>query len=101
MIGLGFWLACVAVAATIGHNKGILLTGFWLGALLGPIGVLIVSLMRGRRKPCPYCKESIFIDALICPHCTSDLVAERSRATQAFISPSGKEIGPRRTGNEP
>lgn len=56
-------------------------TGFWLGLLLGPLGVLISFfvgsekakqgnlLATGQRKKCPMCAELVQPEALICKHC--------------------------------
>lgn len=53
----------------IGKPKGISEGGAWLGALLGPIGLVIVAFMQGNRKNCQYCNERISPTASVCPHC--------------------------------
>ena len=71
MILLLFWLLCGVVAGMIGSNKGAGCSGFALGILLGPIGILIALLMKGNKKQCPVCKEYIHKDAIKCPKCQS------------------------------
>ena len=68
------WLACIFAATVIGGRKGSGAAGFFLGLLLGPIGVLIVLVMSGDRVSCRYCKEMIQRGAIKCPHCQSDLI---------------------------
>lgn len=57
--------------------------GFALGALLGPIGLLIAFFSSddenekrrrmGDTKKCPYCAEYVKQDAIICKHCGRNL----------------------------
>ena len=44
-------------SAVAGQRKGMGGSGFALGALLGPIGLVIVLLSQGDRKPCPSCRD--------------------------------------------
>jgi len=68
-----FWLLCGIVGAMIGSNKGEGGLGFFLGLLLGPIGVLIVALSRGNRRKCPFCVELVNNKAIVCPHCQREI----------------------------
>ena len=41
---LGGWVLCLLLGAAIGSGKGKASAGAWLGALLGPLGILIILL---------------------------------------------------------
>ena len=40
LILIGFLLVCGVVGSIVGENRGRKWAGFWLGLLLGPIGIL-------------------------------------------------------------
>ena len=63
------WLLCGIVAAVIGSHKRAGGTGFILGFLLGPFGILIAIFMQGEQKTCPFCAELVKPGALLCKHC--------------------------------
>lgn len=45
-----------------------------VGGLLGPLGLIVLWFSRNSDKiPCPFCKEPVLPDAVICPHCRSSL----------------------------
>lgn len=67
------WLVCGIIAAVIGARKGSGCFGFFLGILLGPLGIIAALVTKGNRKPCPYCKELMHHDAVVCPHCHRDV----------------------------
>ena len=81
-----FWLLCGVVAAVIGAKKGAGGTGFILGVLLGPFGILIVLFVKGDRKTCPFCRELIHESAIVCSHCQRDVVFKPTRP------PSSKSV---------
>lgn len=55
-------------AAIVASNKGASgILWFFLGVILGPIGLLLAFFSGGKR--CPYCKSKIHKDATICPKC--------------------------------
>ena len=94
------WLICGAAGAAILSRYEKEQTGFLLGFLLGPIGLVIAWTMRdsqkhkeilqaagvspssaqqqGHRKErnCPFCAELILIEAKICKHCRSEVEPE-------------------------
>ena len=81
-----FWLLCGAASAMVASSKGRDAFGWFLiGALFGPIGLLICliagkkekvieenSINSGNYKKCPYCEELIKSEAMICKHCSKE-----------------------------
>lgn len=61
------WLSSIVAALVISRK----VSGFWLGALLGPIGVFLIVILG---KRCPYCKSWIKKDAIKCPKCTKEIL---------------------------
>jgi hypothetical protein len=73
-IGVIFWgFIWGMIGMAIGQKKGIPGIGFFIGFLLGPIGVLLTLASKGNRIKCPFCKQMIDPKALICPHCRSEV----------------------------
>jgi hypothetical protein len=66
------FLICGFVGWAIGKSKGYSSLGFVLGGILGPIGRIIIAVAKSNRKKCPFCKESVHRDAVVCPHCQRD-----------------------------
>lgn len=65
---------------------------FLCGIIAVIIKILIALFSRANRKRCPYCKELIYRDATVCPHCQSDIAgakkqaaAEKQTATQEKV----------------
>lgn len=81
------WLLCGIAGAIICQNKGLDgCTGFALGFLLGPIGLVIALVMRpnekvlekralneGEMRKCPSCAELVRVEAMKCRFCGSEL----------------------------
>lgn len=67
-----FWLACGVIGAIIGSRKGQGCAGALLSLILGPVGVTIVAVSSGNRKPCRFCRELIDPKAIVCPRCQRD-----------------------------
>lgn len=70
--------------ASTKHRSGC--AWFLVGLFLGPLGIIIAAVM-GRPHTgwiCPYCKEEVQKDALVCPHCQRDLIrASQSTSTSS------------------
>ncbi len=83
------------VGWVIGERKGRPEAGFLFGALLGPIGWLIVAAgpdvkaaqAATRMRKCPYCAEMVQPDAKVCKHCGRDIAP--SQPVQTTLSSSG------------
>lgn len=56
----------------IGSRKGASGTGFCLGVLLGPFGIIIAIFMKGSRHKCAYCMEFLNPEATVCAHCQKE-----------------------------
>lgn len=99
------WLICAFLGALIGSSKGQTVAGFFLGLLLGVIGLIIVVFLKpaeghetrsSGRVPCPHCAEQIMPAATVCPHCNRDvdpsaLPAPPSGTAKGWIpDPSGR-----------
>ena len=67
---LVIWLVCGFIGYAIGINKQAGAFGFWLGFLLGPLGVIAAALVD-RRPPCPTCGTKLNGHPSICPACKS------------------------------
>lgn len=82
-------LVCGLIAGAItdsrGRGKGF---GFWIGLLLGPLGIVLAlfvksdvggverqQLSSGDMRKCPYCAEVIKSEATVCRYCGHDLPA--------------------------
>lgn len=63
------------LGAAIGQRKSRTGAGFLFGAVLGPLGWLMVGLGPDLGPKCDKCKGSVVAGAVKCRNCGSDLVA--------------------------
>ena len=50
-----FWIVCGCIAAAIGSKKGEGVAGFFIGLLLGPLGIVFALISTGKNVKCPFC----------------------------------------------
>lgn len=74
-------VVCAIISAFIGAKKGEPGKAFFLGLLIGPIGIIIAAISTGKQQECRYCRERINIGAVVCRHCGRD---------QSIIYPSAQ-----------
>ena len=74
-IGLFIWILIFGlVGALIGRRRGRIGSGVFWGVLFGPLGWLIVALLKDLRQKCPHCRGTVVVGASKCMHCGGDLV---------------------------
>ena len=78
LYGLMMSLFSVLVGALIGKHKGRIASGFVWSLLLGPLGWLIVALMKDLRPKCSECGGVVVSGARKCKNCGATLHIEPS-----------------------
>lgn len=81
---IGITAVCVLGGWLIGWAKGRVVAGIVWGAVLGPIGWLVVALSKSRLPICPECGKGNPGNARACRHCGVNLrqSAERSKRSR-------------------
>src|SRR5262245_19264572 len=81
-------LAVGLFAARRGRSSvGWCLVSLAISPLLGLVFLLAVGpAADAARAPCPFCAEAVKVDAVLCPHCRSDLSA-RAAASRRRLAP--------------
>jgi hypothetical protein len=69
------------IGTALGQRKGRPFAGFVFGALVGPIGWLIIAAGPDAKAngKCPFCAEAISPEAIICKHCGKEIANIRTR----------------------
>ncbi|HEY0178149.1 MAG TPA: hypothetical protein VGC30_00770 [Dokdonella sp.] len=80
---LGLTLACALVGLFVGIAKGRWLAGLLWGAMLGPIGWIVVALSKSGFVECPDCGRRNAPSAKACRHCGVNLRAAAQRSPRA------------------
>lgn len=72
------WFLMGLIGAWIGSEKGRSTDGFCLGVLLGPIGLVIIALMRPvGGQICAFCKSRMNKDATVCHQCQREQPSQK------------------------
>jgi ssDNA-binding Zn-finger/Zn-ribbon topoisomerase 1 len=82
------WIACGYIGKKIANQKEAGDTGFWLGVLLGPIGIAI-ALGLDDRSCCPTCGTRLNARPAQCPQCQTRFKWSNEGKTCEFFPPAG------------
>ncbi len=63
------WVVCIIIAT----RKGMGVSSFFFGLILGPLGIILVLLSKGKRVACPFCDKLIYMTSTVCPHCEKEI----------------------------
>jgi double zinc ribbon protein len=88
--GFGLWLVFAITTAVVANSRGA--SGclwFLIGALLGPIGLVLAVIVAKPDGRCPFCREAIDSRAVRCPHCQGVI-----QQTAGFCSKCGGQLEP-------
>lgn len=66
-------IICGGIASVLGSRKGMGISSFFYGLILGPLGVVLVFISKGKRVPCPFCKKLNFMTSTVCIHCDKEI----------------------------
>jgi hypothetical protein len=74
LIGFFVWILIFGlVGALIGRRRGRIGSGVFWGVLFGPLGWLIVALLKDLRPKCPHCGSAFVAGASRCCHCGGEI----------------------------
>ncbi|TDI78164.1 MAG: hypothetical protein E2O81_03195 [Betaproteobacteria bacterium] len=71
------WVVCVITASILGFRKGTGASSFFFGLILGPLGVILVHISKGKRVACPFCDKLIYKASPVCPHCLQEITGTK------------------------
>ena len=78
----------VLIAERKGYSDNTVIGWFLLGLFFNLLGIIIVLIiptkvegyvLQGKKKVCPFCKEVVQVDAILCKHCGSKLEAAETK----------------------
>ena len=84
---IGLWIICGIIGSVIGSQKEAGVTGFWLGLLLGPIGIAIALGVDGR-PCCPNCGTRLNGHPAQCPQCQTRFIEWYNKAIRKISPPA-------------
>jgi len=64
---------CGIIGSALGSRKKMGISGFFYGLILGPLGVILVFISKGKRVACPFCKKLNYITSPVCIHCDKEI----------------------------
>ena len=67
------WIMLWLASTIIGSPKEMGLSSFFYGLILGPLGVVLVFISKGKKVTCPFCKKLNYITSKICIHCGAEI----------------------------
>jgi hypothetical protein len=85
LVLLAVWVGLGFAGGAIGRSKGMENSGFLLGLLLGPIGLIIIAVTQPSQErrdqvarkqgmvSCPHCNEFVRPGASVCRHCQHEM----------------------------
>ena len=68
---------CGVIASVLGLRKKMGISGFFYGLILGPLGVILVFISKGKRVACPFCKKLNYITSTVCIHCDKEILGTK------------------------
>ena len=66
-------IVCAGIASLLGSRKKMGISSFFYGLILGPLGVILVYISKGKKIPCPFCKNLNYITSDVCVHCGKEI----------------------------
>lgn len=76
---------CALLSTAVGASRGFGVAAFFLGLVLGPVGLAAVVANPGTRVKCDKCREFVERDATICPKCRTDRQAMQMPSSIFFL----------------
>ena len=73
-------VVCGVIASVLGLRKKMGISGLFYGLILGPLGVILVFISKGKRVACPFCKKLNYITSTVCIHCDKEILGTKKAA---------------------
>ena len=72
---------CYHLAGNKRKDKGL---AFLMGCIFGIFAIFYYGVCGKGGVPCPYCKELVAKDAIICPHCQKEIKPVENKGNKSF-----------------